>query len=255
MPMNEAKGNMYPWVTHTHAHLGGDCPHRCSYCYVGDLIPKRFRPEGAAGRPPKFSGPLKLIPGAFSVKYGSGNTIFVDHCNDLFAEDVRAEWIMDVLDHCAAWPGNTYVYQTKNPTRFQNFLACTLPSCMLGCTIETNRDIPPAISAAPSPLARAKAMQRLSGARRLFVTVEPILDFDVPVLGQWLMEIGPEFVNIGADSKGHGLPEPPAEKVLALIAVLTGAGIAIRGKENLRRILGADSLALADAGKKGKGMT
>jgi hypothetical protein len=63
------------------------------------------------------------------------------------------------------------------------------------------------------------------------------MDFDVPVLGQWLMEIKPEFVNIGADSKGHNLPEPSADKIMALIDVLNAVGINIREKHNLERLL------------------
>jgi len=44
-------------------------------------------------------------------------------------------------------------------------------------------------------------------------------------------------VNIGADSKGHGLPEPSPDKVHALIEKLTGYGIEIREKHNLERLL------------------
>ena len=72
---------------------------------------------------------------------------------------------------------------------------------------------------------------------RTFITIEPIMDFDVPVIGQWLMEIRPEFINIGADSKRHGLPEPSADKIMALIDVLNAAGIEIREKHNLERLL------------------
>lgn len=34
MALTKSKGNMYPWVTHTHTHLRGECPHGCRYCYV-----------------------------------------------------------------------------------------------------------------------------------------------------------------------------------------------------------------------------
>jgi DNA repair photolyase len=176
------------------------------------------------------------------TRYGTGRTIFVDHCNDLFAEDVPREWIMNVLNHCAQWLENTYVYQTKNPGRYVEFLRWMLPTCMLGCTIETNRDILNTISCAPRPVGRFAAMQQLNTSRILFVTIEPIMDFDVDVLAEWIRKIGPEFVNIGADSKGHNLPEPPAEKIFALIDLLDKAGIEIRAKHNLERILGKEEL-------------
>ena len=34
MGMVKSKGNMYDWVTHMHTHLGGECGHECSYCYL-----------------------------------------------------------------------------------------------------------------------------------------------------------------------------------------------------------------------------
>jgi DNA repair photolyase len=229
-----------------HAHLGGECPHRCAYCYVDS---PRF------GRPAKFTGPLRMLPGELDVVYTSTKTvrearaagferpvIFVDHCNDICAEGVPLDWTVDVMNHCATWPEATYVFQTKNPGRFQDILGWTPPDCIMGCTIETNRDMSAEISDAPRPVGRACAMRVLSSARRTFITIEPIMDFDVPVLGQWLLEIRPEFVNIGADSKGHHLPEPSAEKVLALVDVLRAAGIEIRGKHNLARIVGEAKL-------------
>lgn len=97
---------MYPWVTHTHTHLGGECPHRCSYCYVNSF---------PFGRPEKYKGPLRLIEKEFSMKYGGGKTIFIEHCNDLFAEDVSRDFILAVIFHCKNWPSNAYVFQTKNP--------------------------------------------------------------------------------------------------------------------------------------------
>lgn len=87
----------------------------------------------------------------------------------------------------------------------------------------------------PYPVQRADAMANLKGERK-FVTIEPILDFDVDVMVAWIKGINPEFVNIGADSKGHDLNEPPWEKVKDLIFYLTKAGIEIRQKTNLQRL-------------------
>jgi len=76
MPLQKSKGNMYPWVSNCHSHLGGECEHHCVYCYVE---------HSKFGRPEKYKGILRLIEEEFSVKYGSGKTIFMEHCNDLFA--------------------------------------------------------------------------------------------------------------------------------------------------------------------------
>jgi len=79
MSLKKSNGNMYPWVTHTHSHLGGECPHACTYCYVDN---PRF------GRPAKYTGPIRLLEDEFKVNYGTGRTIFVENCNDLFAAAV-----------------------------------------------------------------------------------------------------------------------------------------------------------------------
>jgi hypothetical protein len=57
----------------------------------------------------------------------------------------------------------------------------------------------------------------------------------------WLKRIRPAFVNIGADSKGHQLPEPPKEKILALVDLLNQEGIEIREKKNLKTLLTGDN--------------
>lgn len=227
MPLNKSKGNMYEFVTHTHASLGGECSHRCVYCFVDN---PRF------GRPEKYTGPLRLIEKELEVKYGSGKTIFMENCNDLFAADVSEIFIHRIIMHAIAWPQNTYVWQTKNPARFLSTGILSFPAnSLFGTTIETNRDIPE-VGHAPSPEKRMLAMVELKA--RKFVTVEPILNCDVEILADWIIRIKPEFVNIGADSKGHRLNEPTGEKVLALIEEIKGAGIELREKHNLARLIG-----------------
>ncbi|MFA5263229.1 MAG: DUF5131 family protein [Opitutaceae bacterium] len=227
MPLKKSVGNMYPWVTDTHAHLGGECPHRCRYCYVKN---PRF------GRPAKYTGELRLIEAEFAVKYGEGKVIFVENCGDLFAEEVPTEFIHRVLAHCAEWPLNTYVFQTKNPRRYFNFLPALPEASILGTTIETNRELP-GISEAPPVFDRFNVMTLIPRIFKRFVTVEPILAFDVDQLAAWIIEIRPDFLNIGADSKNHGLPEPSQADVLSLIAKLRDGGIEVREKHNLGRLI------------------
>ena len=121
---------MYQFVTHTHCHLGGECLHKCSYCYVDS---SRF------GRPAKYQGALRIIPDELKVKYGEGKTIFMENCNDLFAVGVPDAMIKQVLAHCCDWPENTYVFQTKNPERLHAYLSLMPPKRILGITAETNR--------------------------------------------------------------------------------------------------------------------
>ena len=152
MAIKKSNGNMYPWVTHTHSHLEGKCPHACEYCYV-QVLERRFKMN-------KYTGELRLNEDEFSVKYGTGRTIFVEHMNDLWAKEVNGNWIARVLAHCREFPDNTYVFQSKNPARFAEFFDYFPPSVMLLTTIETNRDIP-GIGTAPSPERRMSAMKEL----------------------------------------------------------------------------------------------
>lgn len=224
--LRKSTGNMYPWVTHMHAALGGKCQHKCSYCYVDS--PKR-------GIDNRFTGPTRLLEEEMNTNFGSKRTIFIEHLNDLFSYSVPDHIIERVLEHCRKYPDNIYIFQTKNPERYwkiPNHL--WPPRFVLGATIETNRDIP-GIGFAPSPTIRYMAMRQIIVPK--FITIEPIMDFDLDIFVEQLQIIKPDFVNIGADSKGHNLPEPSSEKVKCLIQELEKSKIEIREKHNLDRIL------------------
>jgi hypothetical protein len=174
-----------------------------------------------------------LIKAELTVKYGSGKTIFIEHMNDLFCKDMPQAFINAVVIHCLKWSQNVYVFQTKNPARYLTMDSLFPEGSILGSTIETNRDIP-GISEAPKPEERMIAMEKLEG--RKFITIEPVLDFDVDVLASWIARIRPEFLNLGADSKNHGLPEPAVDKIMRLVEKLKEYGIELREKHNLKRL-------------------
>jgi len=215
MGLNKQKGNMYPWVTHTWNVIKGKCPHNCSYCYMKGYS----QPE------------LHFDEKELKTDLGKGNFIFVGSSCDMWAEDILLDWIIKTLNHCIWYEdGNSYLFQSKNPIRFNgwNFPKNTI----LGTTIETNRRY--AISQAPIPYSRAYAMAHLMLPS--MVSIEPIMDFDLDVMVRWIAEIKPEFVSIGADSKGHKLPEPSPDKVQNLIRELE-ALTEVKVKDNLKRIL------------------
>jgi DNA repair photolyase len=226
MSLVKSKGNMYDWVTHMHTHLAGECPHKCDYCYVQ---------TGMARMSGKYKGELRLVGKEFSVQYGKGRIIFIEHMNDLFAQSVPTEWIKNILFHCCDWQDNQYIFQTKNPFNALNFISEFPNNFMIGTTIETNRNI--GISKAPVTAERFLGISRWQKeGKKVFVTIEPIMDFDVAILFGWLKDIKPEFVNIGADSKGCKIIEPPAYKILKLIELLQKEKIEIRKKVNLKRL-------------------
>jgi DNA repair photolyase len=222
---------MYPWVTHTKSFLTGECSHNCSYCYV-QAMAKRFPSMRA-----RYSGPLGLDQKELLEPLGENRVIFIEHLNDLFAADVPDLFIERVVNRCLAYPKNRYVYQTKNPGRYLDRYKRFYPGFILGTTIETNRHLPEVMGRAPHPKGRYGAMLHLPRIFQIFVTIEPILDFDLEVLVKWLLHLRPNFVNIGADSKGGNLPEPSADKLIALIDAIKQGGIEIRQKSNLGRLL------------------
>ncbi len=63
-------------------------------------------------------------------------------------------------------------------------------------------------------------MYQLSQRLLTYVTIEPIMAFDLNALVELIEICNPTQVNIGADSGHNRLPEPSREEVLALIAEL-----------------------------------
>ena len=90
---------------------------------------------------------------------------------------------------------------------------------------------------APIPEDRADAMELASMHFKTMVTIEPIMDFDVHALSSLIYRCNPEWVNIGADSKGNLLPEPKKWKINQLIGELKENEINIKYKTNLKRLL------------------
>lgn len=238
MPLNCSRGQMYPWCTHTKNYIRGDqsndktiCKHECIYCYAPDTRAARF-----------YTGEPQLIKKELTENMGSGKTIFVGSMTDMFGTWIPGEWIERVLEHCRKYPHNTYLFQSKNPIRFLEFLNLFPMHTIFGTTIETNRPsdncakIMGGAFKAPQPSMRARAMHNLDKKYDKMISIEPIMDFDLDIMVKWMHAINPKFVSIGADSKGHKLPEPPGVKVRKLISALEMHGIEVKLKSNLRRL-------------------
>ncbi len=225
MPLNKSKGQMYPWVTHTWNVIKGKCPHDCSYCYM-----KKYpQPE------------LHFDEKELKADLGSGNFIFVGSSCDMWADSIIVEWIELVLEHCRLYPQNTYLFQSKNPLRFvrlHTYQPTWFPvNTILGTTIESNR-VYDSITGGQITWRRMMSLRSLSCPR--FVSIEPIMDFDLDVMVHWMQEIKPEFISIGADSQRHNLPEPSPDKVRALVIALLKF-TEVKVKDNLRRIIKANN--------------
>jgi len=223
MALTKSRGNMYPWVTHTWNPIKGKFEFECPYCYVK-----------TSGRLKQYREPCYLDEKELSTNLGKERTIFVGSMGDMWGPWIEDEWIQRVLERCSQFPLNTYVFQSKNPSRFSNFLPWFKGLVVsLGTTIETDGYPKGFKTNAPPIKERFEAMRDLKWPHK-FVTIEPIMDFSLALLGMIFL-INPEFVTIGADSKGHGLVEPSWFDVQMLIKEL-GKFTEIRQKTNLERL-------------------
>jgi hypothetical protein len=100
-------------------------------------------------------------------------------------------------------------------------------------TIETNR-IYKEMKYSPTPDARAFGLAGFKFNR--YVTIEPIMDFDLFEMINLIKICNPVQVNIGADSGNNHLPEPSKDKLLELIDALKEFTV-IDQKRNLARLL------------------
>jgi protein gp37 len=183
----------------------------------------------------------------FNVNYdlvnnglGEGKTIFIEHLNDLFSGTgegvgVPDEYIDRVLAHCRKYPNHTYVYQTKNPARYLVWINDFPKNSILGTTIESNFYYD-CMGNAPEPASRMAAMCKLPNTFRTFLTIEPVMAFDLDEFSKWIIKINPTFINLGADSKDNNLEEPTVAEIMALVNKLHEFGIELREKGNLSRL-------------------
>ena len=228
MALNKSQGNMYDWVSHTWNTVKGKCPHDCTYCYM----------KGIAKRFCQTQRETYFDRRELKTNLGKHNFIFVGSSNDLFANQHPTEWIRDTLAHCSVHNENRYVFQSKNPTEILNWVKfnCFFNS-IVGTTIETNRLYRDCMGNAPCPAQRSLDLRRISQCGiETFVTVEPIIDFDLSDMVKLIKNVNPMQVNIGADSGNNNLPEPPKEKVLQLISELEKFTV-VKQKRNLNRLL------------------
>ena len=98
-------------------------------------------------------------------------------------------------------------------------------------TIETNRFYPDEMGKTPKPEERSYYMPIKN-----YITIEPIMDFDLLEFVSVLKMSQPEQINIGADSGNNNLLEPSKDKVLQLISELEKF-TKVKQKKNLSRLL------------------
>jgi DNA repair photolyase len=185
------------------------CLHCCSYCWA-----KRFALERLSNTEKYKDGfAPKLAENELNKRFRN-QFVFVSDMGDLFGEWVPKEWILRVIEATRNSQSSDFLFLTKNPSRYKEFVHLCRNNIVLGATIETNRSND--FSKAPPVAERAKAMIDL-GYDQKFLSIEPIMDFDIEIFAKWIEEIAPIHVAVGYDNWNNRLPEPSLTKTLQLI--------------------------------------
>ena len=168
-------------------------------------------------------------------KAPSTEIVFVGGNGDVaFARPAYLSRIIEAIAERNARSRKEQVFylQSKRPECFAPHLGELPNNVILVTTLETNRDDGyDSVSKAPPPSERYRQFLELDWPRKV-VTSEPMMDFDVEVFANWLINIDPEYVWLGFNSRPKQvvLPEPSAVKVWQLSEVLSLCRIQFRGK-------------------------
>lgn len=200
------------------------CNFRCSYCFARRLV------EGRLKHLNRYRNGFRptVHPDRFHPRFKLGEWVFVCDMGDIaFAQ-------LDVWDAVqktiALYPSTKFLLQSKAPSVFVHIDSSD--NLYFGTTLETNRT---QTSNALPTYWRYQNFLQVSPKHR-FVSVEPIMDFDLDIFLTWLRDISPEIVQVGADNYRNHLPEPSWDKVQQLLTELRKFVPEVVEKEGLERL-------------------
>lgn len=211
---------MFSFITRTWNPLAGQCQYRCIYCWA----------QGVKGLTSKYNltkykGKPRLHEKSFNIRFKPGDFVFISDMTELFAPNIPDEYIIRIFKVVENNPQAKFLVLTKNPERYVTLLAEGIRypnNLILGATIESNRSYPEISKAPPQP-DRLYWMSQLADdifGFNTFISVEPILDFDLEPFLTDIYRIRPWAVAVGYDNYNNHLPEPPLEKTLQFIQQL-----------------------------------
>ena len=200
------------------------CNFHCTYCWARKLakgILKKSYPNG-------------FIPTThcdrFNRRFKPNDFVFVSAMGDIaFAPTIVEGHIIATANK---YPDTKFLLCSKDPTVFRK-IKFHLPNIYLGTTLETNKNY--RLTKAPPPFERYKVMRYLIHPHK-FLSIEPIMDFNLLLFVDWIKLIKPEIIEVGADNYHNNLPEPNSAKVNALLSYLKQICPTVIEKEGLERM-------------------
>lgn len=203
------------------------CLFDCSYCNVRKLIKTRLKHS------PRYKDGFRphLVNSELTKTFKPGQFIFVGYMGDIsFASRYEvAQILITIQGH----PDTRFLIQTKDPSCFSRWRLPIPLNVVLGTTIETNRDYH--LSKAPLPIDRARSLIDYPHPHK-FLSIEPIMDFDLPAIEVWVEALKPEIIEVGADNYHNHLPEPSGEKLCSLLNRLRDICPNVIEKDGLDRL-------------------
>ena len=214
---------MFPFITRTHNPIGGGhviqkdgkitgC-YNCVYCWATSMK-NQYKWQ-------KYLGTYRLIEKELLVRYKTDDFTFVGDMIDIGR--VPMPILIQFINWLEDQPGKILLL-TKNPKIYMELIRLSIKipeNVYLGSTIESDVEHH-YISKAPSQFDRLYWMTHLSQIEsvkdRLFISIEPIMDFGLRTFETDIYRIKPWAVAIGYDNYNNGLPEPDLSKVKDLIS-------------------------------------
>lgn len=182
-------------------HVG--CDFNCTYCNARKTALTRLKNS------PRYRDGFKphLVGEELRRRFKPGDFVFVGYMGDL---SFAPRWvIINILQSIEEQPDVKFLFCVKNPLVYRNWNLAYPENLYLGSTIESNFDH--GLSKAPAPFDRYRAMRDLDHPLK-FISIEPLLDFHLRTLVDWMKEIRPEIIEVGPDNYHNNLPEPRSKK-------------------------------------------
>jgi DNA repair photolyase len=219
----EKKNNMYKLSVEQWSPFVG-CEHDCLYCkssFQRQL--KRWARKNCPGcyEFTPHTHPERLDQSLPRTKYMQ----FIFTCSSGDIAFCSTEYLEKIIARIQSEPDKTFLIQSKDPRTFNRVIFPK--NVILGTTLETNRDkLCEGTSKAPKPSQRYKDFAKVDHLLKM-VTIEPVIDFDLDVMINWVENINPCMVWLGYDSGKNKLPEPELEKVKSLHWQLAKKGFVV----------------------------